>query len=84
MKTGLGGRGACGRGLALSRQALLGERCLVRHRLVVVGPQLGHHLDEGQALDLRVEGLCGGGDGGVRQATGRRLVPVLGAAHLNP
>lgn len=52
---GLGG----GRALALSGQALLGERGLVRHRLVVVSPQLGHHLDEGQALDLREEGLCG-------------------------
>lgn len=57
---GDGGGGLCaGRGLALSSQALLRKRRLVRHRLVVVGPQLGHHLDEGQALNLRVEGLWG-------------------------
>lgn len=80
MKTAWGR--AWGRGLALSGQALLGERGLVRHRLVVVGPQLGHHLDEGQVLDLGVEGLCGGG--GVRRASGWTLLPAVGVADLNP
>lgn len=85
---GEGGCGPCaGRGLALSSQALLRKRRLVRHRLVVVGPQLGHHLDEGQALDLRVEGLWGGesrGGRGVKTSAQRTLLPGVGVADLNP
>ena len=66
------GTGDKGRGLALRRQTLLGERGLLRHRLVVVGPQPGHHLQEGQTLHLRQQGLCRrhGGVRGVREGVG--------------
>lgn len=43
--------------LALGCEPLLCERRLVGHRLVLVGPQPGHHVDERQALDLFVERL---------------------------
>lgn len=51
--------------LALSSQPLLCERRLVRDCFVVVSPQLGHHVNEGQALDLFVQGLWRREQGGV-------------------
>lgn len=85
MKTGVWGRG-CGWSLALGSQALLGERGLLGHRLVIVGPQFGHHLDEGQALDLGMKGLCGGraGTGLEGVMGGGKSGPRVGGADLNP
>lgn len=53
--------------LTLSSQPLLCERRLVRHCFIVVSPQLGDHVDEGQALDLFVKGLWRGEQGGGRE-----------------